>query len=77
MDTPGVPVGPLEIKKVDVDKCKLSWSAPEYDGGAAITNYVLEKKETNCVKWTTVDAHFTTTSCEISKLKLYTVVFCD
>ena len=34
---PGSPKGPLKVSDVKKDKCKLTWSKPEDDGGHPIT----------------------------------------
>uniref|UniRef100_A0A3P9IPF3 Titin n=1 Tax=Oryzias latipes TaxID=8090 RepID=A0A3P9IPF3_ORYLA len=34
------------------DRCILSWSEPTLDGGASVSHYVLEKRETSRLSWT-------------------------
>ena len=50
-DKPGKP-GVPEIGTIKDGQVSLSWTPPEDDGGAPITNYVLEYKEENAFKWT-------------------------
>uniref|UniRef100_A0A671UEX1 Fibronectin type-III domain-containing protein n=1 Tax=Sparus aurata TaxID=8175 RepID=A0A671UEX1_SPAAU len=55
MKTPFVPPGPPHIEDVSNiahDGLTITWSAPESDGGTEITNYHIEKKDRNGIKWT-------------------------
>lgn len=42
---PSQPRGPLKILYVNNDSVVLSWNAPEDDGGAELTSYVVQAKE--------------------------------
>uniref|UniRef100_A0A3B3HLZ6 Titin n=1 Tax=Oryzias latipes TaxID=8090 RepID=A0A3B3HLZ6_ORYLA len=46
LDRPGPPDGPLEVKGVRAEKCYLHWNHPSHDGGASISHYIIEKRET-------------------------------
>lgn len=37
-----------------MDSCKLTWYSPEDNGGSAITNYIIEKRESDRMGWTSV-----------------------
>lgn len=53
-DVPG-PVGlPFAGENLTNDSCKLTWYTPEDDGGSAITNYIIEKRESDRMGWTSV-----------------------
>lgn len=53
-DVPG-PVGvPFSGENLTNDTCKLTWYSPEDDGGSAITNYIIEKRESDRMGWTSV-----------------------
>lgn len=53
-DVPG-PVGqPFSGINLTNDSCKLTWCSPEDDGGSAITNYIIEKRESDRRGWTSV-----------------------
>ena len=41
---PGQPTQP-DVTNVARDSCVVTWERPSKDGGAEITNYVLEKRE--------------------------------
>lgn len=34
------------------DSCKLNWFFPDDDGGSAISNYIIEKREADHKAWT-------------------------
>uniref|UniRef100_A0AAG5CTD6 Twitchin n=1 Tax=Anopheles atroparvus TaxID=41427 RepID=A0AAG5CTD6_ANOAO len=40
---PAAPEGPLEVKDMTKDSCKLEWKKPKDDGGVPIDHYVIEK----------------------------------
>lgn len=53
-DVPG-PVGlPFSGENLTNDSCKLTWYSPEDNGGSAITNYIIEKRESDRMGWTSV-----------------------
>lgn len=53
-DVPG-PVGlPFAGENLTTDSCKLTWYSPEDNGGSAITNYIIEKRESDRMGWTSV-----------------------
>lgn len=58
-DTPGPVEGPIRFTGIAADKCTVWWNPPENDGCAAITHYVVEKRETSRISWALV-----TSKCE-------------
>ncbi|XP_061139945.1 titin-like isoform X1 [Syngnathus typhle] len=68
LDRPGSPEGPLRVKAVSGEKCNLHWNPPLNDGGASVSHYILEKRETSRVTWTGVDPHVETVSYKATKL---------
>lgn len=67
----GKPSPPQDLKVVSIDnkKAVLSWSPPEHNGGAPITGYAIEKKDTSSksADWTSATST-TDTTITISRL---------
>ncbi|GLD60224.1 titin-like protein [Lates japonicus] len=68
LDRPGPPEGPLKVKVVSAEKCNLHWNPPLNDGGACVSHYIIEKRETSRVTWTGVEAHVEAVSYKVTKL---------
>ncbi len=49
-DVPGPPSKPT-IKDVQATQMTIKWTPPESDGGARITNYIVERKDTFATRW--------------------------
>lgn len=62
---PGTPL-PSNIKDTSMS---LSWQAPESDGGAPITNYIIEYKSSVTFRWTVLTPD-TITSTEYAASRL-------
>ncbi|GFS00827.1 titin [Elysia marginata] len=56
LEKPSRPVGPLEVSNVTEDSVTLAWHKPEVDGGAPLTNYIVEKCDTRRPRWVRVDS---------------------
>ena len=59
---PAAPGGPLEILEITRDTVTISWGAPMFDGGAAISAYIIERREVTRTQWyrvARVKAHHT------------------
>ncbi|ULT95623.1 hypothetical protein L3Y34_004374 [Caenorhabditis briggsae] len=67
-DKPSPPEGPLEVSDVTKDSCVLNWKPPKDDGGAEISNYIVEKRDTRTNTWVPVSAFVTGTSITVPKL---------
>ena len=52
-DKPG-PIQHLRVTDVRSDSAYLSWKDPEDNGGARITNFVVEKKDAASAQWVPV-----------------------
>ena len=50
MDRPSAPRS-LRVTQISADFASLAWEEPEADGGAPITEYVIEKKDTSKANW--------------------------
>uniref|UniRef100_A0A7N6BNA7 Titin n=1 Tax=Anabas testudineus TaxID=64144 RepID=A0A7N6BNA7_ANATE len=68
LDRPGPPDGPLEVKGVTAEKCYLHWNHPSHDGGAGISHYIIEKRETSRLSWTVVEPKIQAISYKVTKL---------
>ncbi|XP_019635076.1 PREDICTED: uncharacterized protein LOC109478062 isoform X2 [Branchiostoma belcheri] len=65
---PGVP-GTLTYEEVTGDRVTLRWSPPLDDGGSEVTNYVIQKRDSNDAHgWTTVSSSATRTSHRVGNL---------
>jgi len=67
-EKPGKP-GQPDIKIITKDSATLLWQPPTTDGGAKITNYILEMHETGEIKWKTVKRDITETTFTVTGLR--------
>jgi len=51
---PGKPRGPIRVLDCNKSTVTIAWDHPEDDGGSAIMNYHIERRETNLVTWVPV-----------------------
>jgi len=51
VDVPGQPQGPMEITDISGSEMTINWQAPRHDGGKAISQYIVDKKEEKATKW--------------------------
>lgn len=51
---PGICTGPIKFDEITADGITLEWGPPKDDGGAEVSNYILEKRQTTSNKWVTV-----------------------
>ena len=50
-DKPSPPEGPLDVKDVHKEGCKLGWNKPKDDGGIPLEGYLVEKMDTDSGLW--------------------------
>lgn len=43
---------PFTAENLTSESCKLNWFFPDDDGGSAISNYIIEKREAERKAWT-------------------------
>lgn len=67
-DRPTPPVGPVLFEEVHREYMIISWKPPLDSGGVDISNYIIEKRDTNRDMWTTVTSATTKTSCKVGVL---------
>lgn len=53
---------------MSAEKCSIQWGRPAEDGGAQITHYVVEKRETTRLSWVSVHDCMEHTSCTVPRL---------
>ena len=68
-DKPSKPEGPLEIKDVYRDRCRLAWKPPLDDGGRPILRYVVEAQDVESGKWVKVGKVMGDTQCGVPGLE--------
>lgn len=51
LDHPAKPDGPLEILNLDAESCTLRWKEPKDNGGAEVSNFIVEKREAGSEKY--------------------------
>lgn len=54
LDIPSPPEGPLRADNVTKSGCTLSWRPPKDDGGSDISHYVVERMDTDALRWVPV-----------------------
>lgn len=64
-DRPQPPEGPVIFDEVYRNYMVISWNPPLDDGGCAISNYIVEKRDTNRELWMPVTASCTRTTCKV------------
>lgn len=68
-DKPDKPAGPIVVEALLKNSSVISWKPPEDDGGAPITNYVVEKREAKeGTEWQLVSSSISGTTCRIVNL---------
>lgn len=53
-DKPGPPAGDIQFKKVTADTMTIMWDPPADEGGAMVTHYIVEKRETSRILWSII-----------------------
>lgn len=64
-DRPTPPIGPVVFDEVHREYMVISWKPPLDSGGVDISNYIVEKRDTNRDMWTTVTSATTKTMCKV------------
>uniref|UniRef100_A0A668A5M4 Titin n=1 Tax=Myripristis murdjan TaxID=586833 RepID=A0A668A5M4_9TELE len=67
LDKPGPPKG-IKVDAVTSDSITLSWSPPDYDGGCSISNYIVEKRDTNTQEWQMAASNVARTAFKAGRL---------
>lgn len=67
-DKPGPPAGNIEFKYVTADKIIIAWEPVTDNGGADVTHYIAEKRETSRVVWSTISDQLRDCTVSVQKL---------
>jgi len=67
LDRPGA-VDQVQVYGVTEERVRLQWSPPKQSGGSEIQRYIVEKRETSRLIWTTVDDDCRQCNCTIKRL---------
>ena len=67
-DAPSRPGAPV-VDEINPDTATLSWQPPESDGGAPITNYIVEMRQGGDIKWRPVNKNVTDTKFQVPDLR--------
>ncbi|KAI4789000.1 hypothetical protein KUCAC02_035502 [Chaenocephalus aceratus] len=66
---PGICTGPIKFDEITADGITLEWGPPTDDGGAEVSNYIVEKRRTTDSKWATVASAIQKTSMRVIRLQ--------
>lgn len=69
LDVPAAPIGPANILEVTPDSMVIEWRPPKDDGGSPVTNYIVEKRESNKETWGGVGSVGLATKLNIPRLQ--------
>uniref|UniRef100_A0A3Q0QVV1 Titin n=1 Tax=Amphilophus citrinellus TaxID=61819 RepID=A0A3Q0QVV1_AMPCI len=69
LDVPAAPIGPVNILEVTPDSMTIEWRPPKDDGGSAVTNYIVEKRESTKETWGGVSSGSIATKLRITRLQ--------
>uniref|UniRef100_A0A3B3YUM4 Titin-like n=1 Tax=Poecilia mexicana TaxID=48701 RepID=A0A3B3YUM4_9TELE len=69
LDVPAAPIGPVNIMEVTPDSMTIEWRPPKDDGGSPVTNYIVEKRESNKETWGGVSSGSLETQLRITRLQ--------
>lgn len=65
---PGICTGPIKFSEITADGITLEWGPPTDDGGAEVSNYIVEKRRTTDNKWATVASATQKTTMRVIRL---------
>lgn len=69
LDVPAAPIGPVNILEITPDAMMIEWRPPKDDGGSPVTNYIVEKRESNKETWGGVSSGSLATHLRITRLQ--------
>lgn len=60
IDVPQPPEGPLTPSEITKSSCLLQWRPPRDNGGSEITHYIVEKMDSDSLRWVPVSDSYGT-----------------
>jgi hypothetical protein len=54
-DKPGPPAA-FDLSEITNESCFLAWNPPRDDGGSNVTNYIVERRQTDKEEWVKLSA---------------------
>lgn len=72
LDSPGPPET-VTVSDISAGRVRVSWKPPTDNGGANVTHYVVEKRETSRLTWTLIDSNVSLSkdNCSIFHLPIH------
>ncbi|TWW80210.1 Titin [Takifugu flavidus] len=69
LDKPGPPSGPVRFDEITTQSITLSWDPPKSNGGCQISNYIVQKRDTNTTTWENVSINCARNTIKVNRLK--------
>ena len=69
LDTPG-PASDVAVKDIKDNTVQLIWEMPAIDGGATVSNYIIERRLSGRKAWSTVITDCPKCSCNVTGLEI-------
>lgn len=67
-DQPDEPTGPVRFDEIDATSVTICWDPPQRDGGAPITNYIVEMRDAHRPGWIPVSESVSRTTYKFTNL---------
>lgn len=68
LDKPGPPSGEIQFKKITADSITIMWDPPADEGGAMVTHYIVEKRESSRIMWSIISEKLEECIVSVSRL---------
>lgn len=68
LDKPGPPAGEIQFKKITADSITIMWDPPADEGGAMVSHYIVEKRESSRIMWSIISEKLEECIVSVSRL---------